>query len=235
MSSPHYPRSNGFIERHVRHVKPIIRKTIRNGEDIQITLLNLRATPIDTGLPSPAEMIFGRPIPTMLPQRGIPAPIEQRERFAQQQTNMKTHHDQSSRHVDVPHLYKGQKVRILDKTSKTWCPGTVLEKCQESRSYLVETPNGTRVRRIRSHLRDMTVQTRSVSFADEEVNAIIQIRTPNILRHIQRTMIHASCKMKVLRTLAKVGSHAQIIRLWMETCEGKVVESSDVHTVTTRE
>ena len=170
MSSPHYPRSNGFIERHVRHIKPIIRKTIRNGEDIQLTLLNLRATPIDTGLPSPAEMIFGRPIPTMLPQRGMPAPIEQRERFAQQQANMKTHHDQSSRHVDLPPLFKGQKVRILDKTSKTWCPGTVLEKCQEPRSYLVETPNGTRVRRNRSHLRDMTVQTRSVSFADEEVN-----------------------------------------------------------------
>ena len=170
MSSPHYPRSNGFIERHVRHVKPIIRKTIRNGEDIQLTLLNLRATPIDTGLPSPAEMIFGRPIPTMLPQRGMPAPIEQRERFAQQQANMKTHHDQTSRHVDLPPLYKGQKVRILDKTSKTWCPGTVLEKCQEPRSYLVETPNGTRVRRNRSHLRDMTIQTRSVSFADEEVN-----------------------------------------------------------------
>ena len=170
MSSPHYPRSNGFIERHVRHVKPIIQKTIRNGEDIQLTLLNLRATPIDTGLPSPAEMIFGRPIPTMLPQRGMPAPIEQRERFAQQQANMKTHHDQTSRHVDLPPLYKGQKVRILDKTSKTWCPGTVLEKCQEPRSYLVETPNGTRVRRNRSHLRDMTIQTRSVSFADEEVN-----------------------------------------------------------------
>ena len=170
MSSPHYPRSNGFIERHVRHVKPIIRKTIRNGEDIQLTLLNLRATPIDTGLPSPAEMIFGKPFATMLPQRGMPATIEQRERFAQQQANMKTHHDQTSRRVDLPPLYKGQKVRILDKTSKTWCPGTVLEKCQEPRSYLVETPNGTRVRRNRSHLRDMTVQTRSVSFADEEVN-----------------------------------------------------------------
>ena len=139
MSSPHYPRSNGFIERHARHVKPIIRKTIRNGEDIQLTLLNLRATPIDTGLPSPSEMIFGRPIPTMLPQRGMPAPIEHRERFSQQQANMKTHHDQSSRHVDLPPLYKGQKVRILDKTSKTWCPGTVLGKCQEPRSYQLQT------------------------------------------------------------------------------------------------
>ena len=32
----------------------------------------------------------------------------------------------------------------------------------------METPNGTRLRRNRSHLRDMTVQ-RSVSFEDEEV------------------------------------------------------------------
>ena len=120
-SSPHYTTSNGFIERHVRHIKHIIRKTIRNVEDTQLTLLNLRATPIDTGLPSPAEMIFGRPIATLLPQRGMPAPIE-RERLAQQQANMKNHHDQSSRQVDLPPLPKGQNVRILDKTSKTWGP-----------------------------------------------------------------------------------------------------------------
>ena len=99
----------------------------------------------------------------------MPAPIEQRERLAQQQANMKTHHDQSSRHVVLPPLYKGQKVRIQDKIWKTWCPGTVLEKCQEPQSYLVETPNGTRLRRNRSHLLDMTIQRRSLSFADEEV------------------------------------------------------------------
>ena len=166
-SSPHYARSNGFIERSVRHIKPIIKKTIRNREDVQLTLLNLRATPIDTGLPSPGEMMFGRPIATLLPQRSMPAPIEQRERMARQQANMKDHHDQSSRQVDLPPLYTGQRVRILDKTTKTWCPGTVVEKCQEARSYIVETLNGTRVRRNRSHLRDMTVLRRSVSFADE--------------------------------------------------------------------
>ena len=67
------------------------------------------------------------------------------------------------------YLHKGQNVRILDKTSKTWCQGTVIEKCQEPQSYLVETSNGTRVRRNRSHPRDMTVQRRSVSIADEEI------------------------------------------------------------------
>ncbi|KAK2140060.1 hypothetical protein NP493_6007g00004 [Ridgeia piscesae] len=123
-------------------------------------MLNLRATPIDTGLPSPGEMTYLRPIATLLAQRSMPAPIEQSERMARQQANMKDHHDQSSRHVDLPPLYTGQRVRILDKT---W---TVVEKCQEPRSYMVQKPNGTRVRRNSSHLRDMTVLRRSASFAD---------------------------------------------------------------------
>ena len=67
-SSHHYVRSNGFIERHVRHMKPTIKNTLKHGEDVQFTLINLRATPIDTGLPSPGEMIFGRYITTLLPQ-----------------------------------------------------------------------------------------------------------------------------------------------------------------------
>ena len=47
-------------------------------------------------------------------------------------------------------------------------PRNCAREMPETRSYLVETPNGTRLRRNRSHLRDMTVQ-RSVSFEDEEV------------------------------------------------------------------
>ena len=32
-----------------------------------MALLNVRATPLDATLPSPAELMFGRPIPTVLP------------------------------------------------------------------------------------------------------------------------------------------------------------------------
>ena len=42
-----YPRSNGFIERHVKHIKPLIKKTKKQKEDIQLALLNIRATPLD--------------------------------------------------------------------------------------------------------------------------------------------------------------------------------------------
>ena len=53
-SSPRYAQSNGFIERHVRHVKSVLKKTIKEKENIKIALMNIRSTPVDTNLPSPA-------------------------------------------------------------------------------------------------------------------------------------------------------------------------------------
>ena len=64
---------------------------------------------------------------------------------------------------DLPPLYNGQAVRILNKINKTWYPGTIIDKCDEPRSYLVETPNGTRLRRNRSHLREIIIPRRLLS------------------------------------------------------------------------
>lgn len=147
-SSPHYARSNGFIERHVRHVKPIIKKAMKNGDDIQLVLLNLRATPVDQSLPSPGEMLLGRPLVTLLPSHGEPGPEEHRDHMRNLQENMKKQYDKTSGR-DLPPLYPGRPVRILNRDTKTWIPGTVVERCSEPRSYIVETPNGSRVRRNR--------------------------------------------------------------------------------------
>ena len=68
-SSPRHPQSNGFIERQIRYIKPIIKKCLATGGDVDLALLNVRATPLDTTLPSPAELMFGRPISTTLPSR----------------------------------------------------------------------------------------------------------------------------------------------------------------------
>ena len=49
-------------------------------------------------------------------------------------------------------LHAGQRVRILNKDTHKWCPGEVVATCAEPRSHIVQTPNGTRLRRARSHL-----------------------------------------------------------------------------------
>lgn len=117
-------------------------------------MLQVRATPIDSDLPSPAELLLGRPITTLLPSHADPGNLEHRQHLEKRTTAMKKHHDQCSGR-DLHPLFRGQSVRVLDKERKTQYPGTIVEKCKEPRRYLVETPNGNTIRRNRSHLREM--------------------------------------------------------------------------------
>ena len=179
-SSPHYARSNGFIERHVRHIKSTIKKCLRERSDIQLALLQIRATPIDNKLPSPAELLFGRPIATNLPSRGEPGKEEHREQLEARSTCMKTTHDLNSRNTELPPLYPGQNVRILDKTNNAWHPGTIIQKDVNPRSYLVATPNGGKLRRNRAHLRAIpTTMTKRVHFADPHASTTQTTTIPN--------------------------------------------------------
>ncbi len=150
-SSPHYPNSNRFIERHVRHIKSIVKKTMKHGGDIQVALLQVRATPINSKLLSPAELIFGRPVTTLLPSRGDPCKEEHRLNLEQRTADMKKHHDCSSCR-ELPSLCLGQHVTVLNQERETWYPATVLQKRDEPRSYIVQTPNGNKARHCRCHL-----------------------------------------------------------------------------------
>ena len=62
-SSPGYPHSNGFIERHIQTVKSMLSKS-SNTQSFQEVLADLRTTHIGTGLPSPAEILHGRNLTT---------------------------------------------------------------------------------------------------------------------------------------------------------------------------
>ena len=106
-SSLNYARNNGFIERHVKHIKPIIKKTIKCKQDIQQALLIIRATPIDSKVPSPAELLLGRPIATQLPQHEDISTEEHRERLQKQNHNMSKYHDQTSRKSELQPMHQG--------------------------------------------------------------------------------------------------------------------------------
>ena len=54
-------------ERYVGVVKKTLQKAYEAREDPVIALLCLRTTPIETGLPSPAELLFGRKIHSNVP------------------------------------------------------------------------------------------------------------------------------------------------------------------------
>ena len=93
-SSPYYPQSNGFIERHVETVKHTLKK-VGPRSDVQMAVLVLRATPIDSHLPSPAELLYGRSVVSNLPVATWNASgkrSEIRARLVQRQATAKERH-----------------------------------------------------------------------------------------------------------------------------------------------
>ena len=153
-SSPHYPKSNGFIERTVQTVKSALRKAKADSLDPELALLCRRSTPIDNKLPSPAEMLYTRKIQGNLPVKVsnvLPSKDKIYERLKEQQEKQKLYHDQHSK--ELPPLMEGQPVSTQDPRSGHWSPAKVLSKCEEPQSYLIQTKEGTKVRRNRQHLK----------------------------------------------------------------------------------
>ena len=66
-SSARYSQSNGQVERAIGHVKNIIKRCKGNIDDINMCLLDYRATPITPAIPSPHNILFGRDVTTSMP------------------------------------------------------------------------------------------------------------------------------------------------------------------------
>ena len=150
-SSPHYPQSNGFIERHVQTVKNVLYKAMDAGtRSFQEVLSELRATKIRNDLPSPAEILHGRSLIT-----GEPVTVDHAKAKALL----------VGRQIKDSQQYKSHRVktqRALVLGERCWGTGTNNEwlDCyitgidKENRCYqVVFEDTGRCLRRTRSHLR----------------------------------------------------------------------------------
>ena len=114
-SSPHYPQSNGSVERMVQTVKNMLSKS-PNTQSFQEVLADLRATCIGTGLPSPAEILHGRNPVTKevchVDYKAIRAALWER------QLKMKVSHDKSHRAKKARPLVVGERCYALGPRGK---------------------------------------------------------------------------------------------------------------------
>ena len=67
ITSSHH-KSNGQVEACVKLMKYTIKMYFDNNDDVNLALLQMRSTPIAAGLPSPATLLFNRPIRALLPK-----------------------------------------------------------------------------------------------------------------------------------------------------------------------
>lgn len=100
-TSPYYPQANGFIKRNVETVKNLLQKCKESGADPHLAMLCLRTTPIDHGLPSPAELLNSRVYQSNLPAITKPSltPIADGDvnvKLQSKQDQQKSYYDKTS-------------------------------------------------------------------------------------------------------------------------------------------
>ena len=65
-STPEYPKSNGFVKRHIQIVKNLLTKAKQSGKDPYLAMLESRNCPAENSS-SPAQLIYGRCLRSLLP------------------------------------------------------------------------------------------------------------------------------------------------------------------------
>ena len=151
-SSPHYPQSNGFIERHIQTVKNLLYKAMDAGtRSFQEVLSELRATNIGNDLPSPAELLHGRSLIT-----GEPVTVDD----AKVKAAFIGRQIKDSQQYNRSHRVKSQRALVLGErcwgtgTNNEWLDCYITGIDKENRCYqVVFEDTGRCLRRTRSHLR----------------------------------------------------------------------------------
>lgn len=156
-SSPHYPRANGQVERAVQTVKSHMTKTLEQGKDINVVLLDYRTTPIN-GMQTPAELLMGRRLKALLPAH--PSTLkphfstkEHKRQLLQRQQQQHKYGDQHTK--QLPPLRVNQPVWYwhVAPNDKTWKKAVVISLGQHPRSYIIQTESDRQLVRNRIHLR----------------------------------------------------------------------------------
>jgi hypothetical protein len=153
-SSPKHPRSNGLAERYVQTAKNLLKKCNKDGSDLKLSLLMMRATPTEN-LPSPAERLFGRRIRTPITVAKVEAttnPGEVTAQLIKNRQRQKAFADRQSK--TMPPLAVGDKVLVQEGPRK-WFSGEVLKQHEAPppRSFVVKMNDGKLLRRNTSHLK----------------------------------------------------------------------------------
>ena len=150
-SSPHYPRSNGFVERMVGVAKKLMDKAGSEGKPWISGLYEYRVTPQSGSIASPLQLITQcTPREKDLPQ--LPSTLGAQEMY-------ETHQELIRRQPNKPErnyieLTPGMTVWVQHRQNTSWEPATVVSQ-SSSNSYWIMQENGTDQPRVYRRTRSM--------------------------------------------------------------------------------
>ena len=155
-SSPHYPKSNSFIERQIKTIKTAFNTAKSLGKSLDDLLLSLRLMPIGLHLPSPREILHNR---TQDWPGQPPHPIdfeEVRDYFIMQKSVQNRNYDRRHNIKDLPEILSGQAVLFLSPVDANInIEGTITGPSTTPHSYIIEAQGRTYCHN-REHIRPIT-------------------------------------------------------------------------------
>ena len=174
-SSLHYPQSNGFAKACIKSIKHALQWAKYSSADPQLTLLALWATPIDTKLPSPAELLYQCQLRTTIPAKICNSDPSTMQVCEQIDTHSKAAKAQGDKHSKtLAPLYAGKPVAMYDTLKKIWVPATVISVLPQN-TYQVCTSNGSTYCHMWRHLREHSVK--AVNTVPSGTAAALQVLT----------------------------------------------------------
>ena len=160
VSSPRNPRSNGMAERCVQTMKTSL-STMEEREDMNLTLLTYKTTPLSYRLPLPAELLNSRKYKTLLPTWIVPTSYRQiMDQGKQVQAQL---YNKNTR--VLPRLEQSQNIVVqLDLSKNIWIPAETTQcPTPVGRSYSLKTIHGGVYTRNRRFIKpDLTATEASV-------------------------------------------------------------------------
>ena len=130
-SSPHYPKSNRFVERQVKTIKPALSTGHDSKLPIDDILLNIRTQPIGPNLPSPQEILHNH-IEAYPGKLSTPVDMEAVRNYLITKKNLqKEYHDKTHNAKPLPDPIQGQEVSFLrsaDPNQYIECKSTTAKK-----------------------------------------------------------------------------------------------------------
>ena len=146
MSSPHCPQSNSLAEKYIQIVKNLFHKVKEEGQDLHKCLMAYRNTPLSSQLQSSMQILSSRATRSSLPLSNAA-----RKQMGIQSEELRGR--QKNQHLPTHDFTLNQNLMYQEPVSKKWYPAKITRLCDELKSYIITTEEGTQYRKQQMHLK----------------------------------------------------------------------------------